>query len=55
MLDYWTTHIKSEGYIMAHLYDESIAPDVFQEINNLVKHGWRLVRAVDKLVLIQKP
>jgi len=53
-LDYWTTYIKSNGYIMAHLYDETVCPTVYQEINNLIQQGWKLVRKVDKLVLIQK-
>ena len=53
-LDFWNVHIKSQGYIMAHLYDEAMCPDVYKEINNLVEQGWKLLRKVDKLVLIQK-
>jgi hypothetical protein len=54
-LDFWDFHIKSKGYIMAHLYDEKMCPDVYREINNLVQKGWKLLRKIDKLVLIQKP
>jgi hypothetical protein len=54
-LDFWDFHIKSKGYIMAHLYDEIMYSDVYQEINNLIQQGWKLVRKMDRLVLIQKP
>jgi hypothetical protein len=54
-LDFWDFHIKSKGYLMAHLYDEAMCPDVYHEINNLIQQGWKLIRTIDKLVLIQKP
>jgi hypothetical protein len=53
-LDVWTTRVRPKGYIMAHLYDEAMCPDVYREINNLIQQGWKLIRKVDRLVLIQK-
>jgi hypothetical protein len=54
-LNYWINHLKDNGKIMAHLYDEALAPDVFEEINNLISQGWKILDKEDKMILIQKP
>jgi hypothetical protein len=54
-LNYWVNHLKDNGKIMAHLYDKALAPDVFEEINNLISRGWKILDKEDKMILIQKP
>jgi hypothetical protein len=54
-LDVWIKHIKSEGLLMAHLYDRELGPDVVSEIDNLINQGWKLIRRIERLILIQKP
>jgi hypothetical protein len=54
-LNFWIEHLKDDGCIMAHLYDENLGPDVYKEINNLISQGWKVVNKEDTLILIQKP
>ena len=54
-LTFWINHLKDKGCIMAHLYDEAAAPDVYKEINKLVEQGWKVLEKEDKMILIQKP
>jgi radical SAM superfamily enzyme YgiQ (UPF0313 family) len=53
-LNFWIQHLKDDGCIMAHLYDENTGPDVYKEINNLISQGWKVVNKEDKMILIQK-
>ena len=52
-LSYWINHLKSDGRIMAHLYNDS--PDVTKEINDLINQGWKVLDKEDTMILIQKP
>ena len=54
-LDIVVDLLKPNGYLMAHLYDEDYCPDVFNAVNTLISKGWKYIRKVDKLILIQKP
>ena len=54
-LEFWSTHVKSNGYIIAHLYHEQYGIDVFTEINYLLDQGWKLIDKVDTMIIIQKP
>ena len=54
-LNFWIEHLKDDGCIMAHLYDENLGPDVYKEINNLISQGWKVVNKEDTIILIQKP
>lgn len=53
-LKLWTYHIKTEGLLLAHLYDTELGPDVVTEIDKLLSQGWKLVRKLDRFILIQK-
>jgi hypothetical protein len=52
-LSYWIDHLKSDGRVMAHLYND--ATDVTNEIDNLIKQGWKILDKEDSMILIQKP
>lgn len=54
-LNFWIQHLKDDGCIMVHLYDENAGPDVYKEINNLISQGWKVVNKEDTMILIQKP
>lgn len=54
-LNFWIEHLKDDGRLMVHLYDEAAAPDVYNEINTLIEQGWKVLEKEDKMILIQKP
>jgi hypothetical protein len=53
-LEFWSKHIKPEGYIIAHLYHEIHGLDVYNGINELLNQGWKIVEKVDTLICIQR-
>jgi hypothetical protein len=53
-LEFWSKHVKPEGYIIAHLYHETYGVDVYNGINELLNHGWKIVEKVDTLICIQR-
>ena len=53
-IEFWINHIKPNGFIIGHDYNE-LCPDVVSEFNNLMQQGWRLITKVDSLIVLQKP
>ena len=53
-LEFWSKHVKPEGYIIAHLYHETYGSDVYNGINELLNQGWKIVEKVDTLICIQR-
>ena len=53
-IDFWTKHIKPNGFIIGHDYNE-LCPDVVSEFNNLIQQGWSLIAKVEYLIVLQKP
>ena len=52
-INFWTKHIKPNGFIIGHDYDQK--PDVKSEFNNLIQQGWNLITKVEQLIILQKP
>ena len=52
---FWIPHLKSNGIIIAHLYDRVNGPAVFHEINHLIEQGWKIIDRADQMIIIQKP
>jgi len=53
-LEFWSKHVKFDGYIIAHLYHETYGVDVYNGINELLNQGWKIVEKVDTMVCIQR-
>ena len=53
-IQFWTTHIKPNGFIIGHDYNH-LCPDVVSEFNKLIEAGWSLITKVDSLIVLQKP
>jgi precorrin-6B methylase 2 len=53
-IDFWIKHIKPNGMIVGHDYNDSCS-DVKYEFNNLIQQGWSLISKVESLIVLQKP
>jgi anaerobic magnesium-protoporphyrin IX monomethyl ester cyclase len=53
-LEFWSNHVKTTGYIIAHLYHEQYGSDVFKGINRLLAKDWKIVEQADTLICIQR-
>jgi anaerobic magnesium-protoporphyrin IX monomethyl ester cyclase len=53
-LEFWSNHVKPNGYIIAHLYHKTYGPDVVKGINNLLTQRWKVVEQVGTLICIQR-
>jgi anaerobic magnesium-protoporphyrin IX monomethyl ester cyclase len=53
-LNFWTQHIKVDGYIMANLYNPVYGPELVSEFDILLTEGWELSNKVDSMIVLKK-
>lgn len=53
-LNFWTQHIKPNGYIIANLYNPVYGPDIVREFDILLTEGWELSNKVDSMIVLKK-
>ena len=54
-IDFWKSRIKTNGYIIAHPYNEKLCIDVYNEFTLLINEGWKIVERADMMLVLQKP